>query len=119
MDRQFAAVLLCFAMSGFAALLYQTAWLREFAFVFGTAELAVVSVLAAYMAGLAGGAALASRFASRIRRPVLVYGALELGIAVCALAVPHGLDLATRVYVFVFGGLPSPPDEGNRIGRSA
>jgi spermidine synthase len=103
-------------MSGFAALLYQTAWLREFAFVFGTAELAVVSVLAAYMAGLAGGAALASRFASRIRRPVLVYGALELGIAVCALAVPHGLGLATRLYVFVFGGLPSPPDEGQLTG---
>jgi spermidine synthase len=97
-------------MSGFAALLYQTAWLREFAFVFGTAELAVVSVLAAYMAGLAGGAAVAARVADHIRRPVLVYGALELGIAVCALAVPQGLGLATRLYVFLFGGLSSPPD---------
>ncbi len=103
-------------MSGFAALLYQTAWLREFAFVFGTAELAVVSVLAAYMAGLAGGAAVAARFASRIRRPVLVYGALELGIAACALAVPRGLDLATRLYVVMFGGRSSPPDEGQLTG---
>ncbi|MGE4606489.1 MAG: fused MFS/spermidine synthase, partial [Myxococcota bacterium] len=103
-------------MSGFAALLYQTAWLREFTFVFGTAELAVVSVLAAYMAGLAGGAAVAGRFVHRMRRPIMVYGALELGIAACALAVPWGLELATRIYVLVFGGRPSPPDEGQLTG---
>ena len=46
-------LLLCFFLSGFAALLYETAWTREFEFVFGTSELAVVSVLADYMAGLA------------------------------------------------------------------
>ncbi len=111
-DRQFAAVLACFALSGFAALLYQTAWLREFAFVFGTAELAVISVLAAYMAGLAMGAAIASRIASRVRRPVLVYGLLELAIGVCALAVPWAIRAATKIYVWAFGSLAAPPDEG-------
>ena len=111
-DRQFGAVLACFALSGFAALLYQTAWLREFAFVFGTAELAVISVLAAYMAGLAAGAAIAARFASRIRRPVLVYGLLELAIGACALAVPWTIRAATRIYVWAFGSLSAPPDEG-------
>ena len=41
------ALLACFFLSGFAALLYQTAWTREFGAVFGTSELAVATVLAA------------------------------------------------------------------------
>jgi spermidine synthase len=106
-DPRFAGVLLCFFLSGFAALIYQTAWTREFAFVFGTSELAVATVLASYMGGLAAGAAAASRFVSRVRRPVLVYGVLELGIALAALAVPFALKAATALFVAVFqsGGL--------------
>ena len=41
-----ALVSLCFFVSGFAALIYQTAWTRQFAFVFGTSELAIATVLA-------------------------------------------------------------------------
>ncbi len=70
-------VFTCFLLSGFAALLYQTAWLRQFSLVFGTSELAVVIVLAAYMAGLATGAAIAARYIYRIKRPILAYGLLE------------------------------------------
>ena len=84
----FALLLGCYFVSGLAALIYQTAWAREFAFVFGTSELAIATVLAAYMGGLAGGAAVAARVAPRIERPVLAYGVLELGIALSALAVP-------------------------------
>ena len=112
----FALVLLCFFLSGFAALLYETAWTREFAGVFGTSELAVVSVLAAYMGGLAAGAAVAGRFVGRVRRPVLAYGLLELGIALGALAVPWSLKAATRLQVLLVGGLPAPPDEARVAG---
>ena len=71
----------CFLLSGIAALIYQTAWTRQFAIVFGTSELAVATVLAAYMGGLALGAWLAERFLPRVTRPVLTYALLELGIA--------------------------------------
>ena len=71
-DRTFWPVVTCFLLSGFAALIYQTAWTREFAFVFGTSELAVATVLAAYMGGLAGGAWLAGRLVHRVTRPLLV-----------------------------------------------
>ena len=106
-DARFVLVLLCFFLSGFAALIYQTAWTRQFAFVFGTSELAVATVLASYMGGLAVGAALASRFVARVRRPVLVYGVLELGIALAALAVPFAVHAATGLFVALFqsGGL--------------
>ena len=103
-------VVACFVLSGFAALLYQTAWLRQFSLVFGTSELAVAAVLAAYMGGLAAGAAVAGRFLARIRRPVLVYGVLEGGIAIFALAVPLLLGAASAGYVAVLGGQPEPPD---------
>ena len=68
-SRSFGLLLLCFFLSGLAALIYQTAWTRQFAFVFGTSELAVASVLAAYMGGLALGAAVVGRLAPRVRRP--------------------------------------------------
>ena len=47
---------------------------------------------------------LAPRTAPRIRRPVLVYGLLELGIALSALAVPLGMRALTAAYVALFGG---------------
>ena len=105
MDLRFALLLVCFFVSGFAALLYQTAWTREFAFLFGTSELAVVAVLAAYMGGLALGAATAARFVGRLTRPVLAYGILELGIAICALGVPLGIGIVQSLYLSI-AGLP-------------
>lgn len=107
---RFALVLTCFLLSGFAALLYQTAWMREFSVVFGTSELAVAAVLASYMAGLALGAALAGALLARIRRPVLVYGLCELFIALGALAVPLGLTLARAALAGVLGAAPELPD---------
>ena len=115
-DLRFILLLLCFFVSGFAALLYETAWAREFAFVFGTSEFAVVSVLAAYMGGLAAGAAVAARLVSRIRRPILVYGLLELGIAASALAVPTGIRAAMWLQTAIAGGQSAPPDEASVSG---
>lgn len=104
LDLRFLAVLGCFFVSGFAGLLYETAWTRQFAFVFGTSELAVVAVLAGYFGGLTFGAAVAGRWASRIRRPILTYGLLELGIALSALGLPTAIHASTRLYVLLFGG---------------
>ena len=106
----FAGVVACFFLSGLAALLYQTAWLRQFSLVFGTSELAVATVLAAYMGGLAVGSAVAGRYANRVTRPVLVYGLLEAGIALSALAVPLLLMAARMIYASMLGDQPAPPD---------
>lgn len=110
MDLRFALLLVCFFVSGFAALLYQTAWTREFGFLFGTSELAIVAVLAAYMGGLALGAAAASRFVRRLSRPILAYGVLELGIAIGALCVPLLILGVQATYLAVAGGLDAPPE---------
>lgn len=100
----------CFVLSGSAALVYQTAWMREFALAFGTSEPAVATVLAAYMAGLAAGAALVERFLDRIERPVIAYAALELGIGASAVVlVPLLLAGSETLLQFAFGGQESPP----------
>ncbi len=103
-DLRFVLLLGCFFVSGLAALIYETTWTRQFSFVFGTTELAVATVLAAYMAGLAGGAAVAGRLGPRVRRPVLAYALLELGIALAALAVPAAISLSNGLYRAIFGG---------------
>jgi spermidine synthase len=110
-------VVLCFVLSGFAALLYQTAWMRQFSLVFGTSELAVAAVLSAYMGGLALGAGIAARYVHRVRRPVLFYGVLEAGIAIAALSVPLLLSLLNGLYIVVFGDQPEPVDASG-LGQS-
>lgn len=108
----FLLLLGCFLLSGMAGLVYQTAWTQQFALTFGASELAVVAVLAAYMAGLTLGAAAAARWLGRIRRPVLAYGLLELGVALSALAVPALLGLANRLQVALLGHAAGLPEEG-------
>ena len=101
----------CFLLSGIAALIYQTAWTRQFAILFGTSELAVATVLAAYMGGLALGALLAERFLPKVTRPVLTYALLELGIAAGAIIiVPALLWVANVALQAFFGNQPVPPD---------
>jgi spermidine synthase len=115
-DPAYPGALVCFALSGFAALLYETVWTRDFALAFGTAEPAVAAVLAAYMGGLAAGAALARRPVQRVRRPLRVYlrvyALLELGIGISALAVPDAVRACTRMATALFGGAPDLSEPG-------
>jgi spermidine synthase len=86
-----------FLLSGATALVYQVTWLRNLSLVFGASFEATSIVLAAFMAGLSAGSFVFARRAEAMARPLAVYGLLELGIAVFALAVPallRGLDAA-------------------------
>ncbi len=96
-------------------MLYQTLWTREFAFVFGTSDLAIATVLAAYMAGLALGSFASVRWMTRIRRPVLVYAALEFAIALCAIAVPHAIGVLVRLSTLLFGGRATLPNDADPL----
>ena len=55
-------VALCLFFSGLCALIYQTAWLREFRLIFGASTAASAAVLAIFMGGLGvGGLTLGKR----------------------------------------------------------
>lgn len=76
---------LLFFLSGAAALIYEVTWVRSLSLVFGGSHLAVTTVLAVYMGGLALGSALFGKRADQTRRPLRLYGVLEIGIAAFAL----------------------------------
>lgn len=79
------AVLALFFLSGALGLIYEVAWSRMMMHVFGSTALAVGTVLAAFMSGLALGAWLVGRVADRSPNPLRLYAWLELGIALAAL----------------------------------
>jgi len=93
---------LCFVMSGATGLIYEVLWARMLGLVFGATTLAVSTVLAAFMGGLALGSALAGRFAQRIRKPLSVYGLMEILIAVYALLVPLLFRCIDHVYALIW-----------------
>ncbi len=92
----------CFILSGATGLIYEVLWARMLGLVFGATTLAISTVLAAFMGGLALGSALAGRLASRIRRPLQAYGILEIGIALYALSVPLLFSLVDSLYALIW-----------------
>lgn len=92
----------CFFLSGATGLIYEVLWARMLGLVFGATTLAVSTVLAAFMGGLALGSALAGRTGARVRRPVRAYGLLEMGIAFYALAVPVLFSLVDNLYAMIW-----------------
>jgi len=81
----FALVLLLFFASGALALTYQVVWGRMMMHIFGSTALAVGTVLAGFMSGLATGSWLAGKAADRSPNGLRLYAWLELGIALTAL----------------------------------
>jgi spermidine synthase len=92
----------CFILSGATGLIYEVLWARMLGLVFGATTLAVSTVLAAFMGGLALGSALAGRLAKRIRRPLLTYGLIEIAIAVYALFVPFLFSWIDNLYAIIW-----------------
>ena len=96
-------LLILFFLSGASGLLYEVLWMRRLTLVFGATQLAISTVLGAFMLGLAGGSALAGLVADRVRRHLVVYGVLELLIGLWAVCFPWFLRLATGLYASAFG----------------
>ena len=78
---------LAFFASGAAALIYEALWLRRFALLLGATAPATAAVLSALFLGVALGSALFGMPSVRARRPLLLFAAIETGIAAAAFAV--------------------------------
>ena len=71
-------------VSGLCALIFQTAWLREFRLIFGASTPASAAVLAIFMGGLGLGNAVLGRRVDRAASPLKLYALFELGISAAA-----------------------------------
>src|SRR6266446_7216311 len=90
-----------FCLSGISGLLYEVAWTRMLHLLFGDTVLAVSTVLASFMAGLALGSFWSGRYVDRRPRVLALYAALEAGIGVSAVALPVVLQALTPLYVWL------------------
>jgi spermidine synthase len=94
------------ALSGAAALSYETLWTRLLGLVLGHELLGVLSVLAGFFAGMALGAWLAHARADRLLRPARAFAILQIAAAGFALVAPWLLHGLGRVLPAVLGISP-------------
>ena len=107
--RGLFALVLLFVASGATSLVYENLWARQLHLVFGASQVAIYTVLAAFMAGLAIGGLGAARWAARVPRPLVVYAMLEAFIGLYALAFPFLLGFVQPLYLAFFRSMdPSP-----------
>jgi spermidine synthase len=92
-------LLVLFAASGCAALIYQVVWFQLLSFAIGASALSLGVLLPTYLGGLCIGSLLLPRYVSRNAHPLRVLGALELAIG--------GLGLATLYAIPALGGIYS------------
>ncbi len=71
-----------FALSGFAGLIYEGSWARYLKLFLGHSSYGQVLTLCIYMGGLAIGSFVAGKLVERVKRPLLGYAAVELGIGI-------------------------------------
>jgi len=89
-------------VSGVAALVYQSVWIRQLSLILGSTNYAVGTVLAAFMAGLGTGAFVVGRRADRAPSPLMLYATLELGIGLVGLLSPLALAQGNEMYASVY-----------------
>jgi spermidine synthase len=77
-----------YLISGSISLAYEILWTRMLSIQFGISIFGVVVTVTAFMAGLGSGSLLGTRWSQRVGKPLQIFAALELGIAVAALLIP-------------------------------
>ncbi len=100
-------VLVLLFVSGGTGLVYELVWSKRLANVLGSSGQAHALVLAVFMGGLALGAWIFGSTADRTKRPVVLYGALELFVGLYALAFSHVLAAFSSAYLALAPGVPA------------
>ena len=80
-------------LSGFAALSYEVSWTRVMAMMVGSSVYAFTMILTAFVAGIALGSAICSRFVHGFKNPMLVLGLLQVILGITAFLVVPALGV--------------------------
>ena len=97
---------LALGVSGFASLTLQVVWTRLLAQILGPTTYAFSTVVAVFIIGIAGGAAIGSRLAGRAKSPAVGLACSMLVSAGLALAAASGVDWA----LLTIGEIVSRPE---------
>lgn len=107
--RARVALMLLFVLSGAAGLVYEVVWARQLVLVFGNTSQAVSTILTGFFGGLAVGGWAGGRLADRLRRPLRMYGLLELLVVVVVLVTPITFRLIGEAYRGAYPSLSGVP----------
>ncbi len=88
-----------FAGSGCAALIYELVWFQFLQLVIGSSAVSLAMLLTAYMGGLCLGSVALPRIVSARHHPLLIYAWLELGIGIFGILALWGVPYVDRLYV--------------------
>src|SRR6516165_4410084 len=100
-QRRFPILLLLFAGSGCAGLIYEIVWYHMLQLEIGSTAVSLGVLLATFMGGLCIGSIGSPRMRWASANPLRLYAALEAGIAVCGLLVLVLMPLVGRAYLAV------------------
>jgi len=103
LPRYLPVLLLLFAASGAAALIYEIAWFQLLQLVIGSSAISLGILLATFMGGMCAGSLLLPRLVSQRHHPLRVYASIELGVGAVGLLVLWLMPLLGRVYI-AWGG---------------
>src|SRR5271165_3398370 len=95
-------LLLLFAASGCAALIYEVVWYQLLQLAIGSTSVSLGILLATFMGGLCIGSIWFPRIprtAFTAQHPLRVYAAIEVGIGLCAILVQICLPYLNRAYI--------------------
>ena len=107
--RTRAPLLLLFVLSGAAGLIYEVVWARQLVLVFGNTSQAVSTILTGFFGGLAIGGFFGGRLADRVKRPLRMYGLLELILVVIVVLTPLSFRLIGEAYRGIYPALSDAP----------
>ena len=102
-------VLAIFILSGAAGLMYEVVWSRQLVLVFGNTTQAVSTILTGFFGGMAVGSFVGGRVADRVRRPLRLYGLIELVLVVVVVLTPVTFRLLHELYRGVFPSVEGQP----------
>lgn len=96
-------ILLLFAGSGCAALIYEIVWFQLLELVIGSSGISLGVLLATFMGGMFLGSLALPRAISPNLHPLRVYAWMELGIGLAAMLVLFGMPHLARFYEQMYG----------------
>lgn len=96
-------LLLLFAGSGCAALVYEIVWFQMLELIVGSSAVSMAVVLGTFMGGMGLGNLVLPRVVGAHRHPLRVYAGLELGIALSAALVWFALPAVGHLYAVTTG----------------
>jgi spermidine synthase len=97
-------LILLFAASGCAALIYEIVWFQLLGLVIGSSAISLGVLLGTFMGGMCLGCIALPRLVSERRHPLRVYALIELSIGIIGIAVLWCMPYVDQVYIAIARG---------------